>query len=372
MAAQPPLREPERENCDFFLGLPDADRTPRRSSTRQGHASCCSRSSSSPGACAGCGETPYVKLLTPALRRPRAHRQRHRLLLDLRRQPAHHALRHQRRTAAARPGPTRSSRTTPSSASACASPSTSRPSSPRELLDGMLAQRARRRAGRRRSWTPSQDDEAGIDAQRDAGRRAARSSPRIERLREARRARAAGRLPGAQESVWIVGGDGWAYDIGYGGLDHVLASGRNVNVLVLDTEVYSNTGGQASKATPVGAVAKFAAGGKAIGKKDLGMMAMTYGNVYVAQVAMGANDAQTVQGLRRGRGLRRARRSSSPTATASPTAIDMAQGPRAAEAGGGLRRLAALPLRPAPARRRASRRSSSTRRRRQDQGARTT
>jgi pyruvate-ferredoxin/flavodoxin oxidoreductase len=96
-------------------------------------------------------------------------------------------------------------------------------------------------------------------------------------------------------SVWIIGGDGWAYDIGYGGLDHVLASGRNVNILVLDTEVYSNTGGQASKSTPRGAVAKFAAAGKATGKKDLGMIAMAYGNVYVAQVAMGANPVQTVR-----------------------------------------------------------------------------
>ena len=96
-------------------------------------------------------------------------------------------------------------------------------------------------------------------------------------------------------SVWIVGGDGWAYDIGYGGLDHVLASGQNVNILVLDTEVYSNTGGQASKATPLGAVAKFAAGGKPTGKKDLGMGAIRYGNVYVAQVAMGANDTHTVK-----------------------------------------------------------------------------
>jgi len=97
------------------------------------------------------------------------------------------------------------------------------------------------------------------------------------------------------KSVWIVGGDGWAYDIGYGGLDHVLASGQNVNVLVLDTEVYSNTGGQASKATPLGAVAKFATGGKATAKKDLGMTAMRYGNVYTAQVAMGANDTHTIK-----------------------------------------------------------------------------
>jgi len=100
-----------------------------------------------------------------------------------------------------------------------------------------------------------------------------------------------------KKNVWIVGGDGWAYDIGYGGLDHVLASGRNVNVLVLDTEVYSNTGGQMSKATPRAAVAKFAAAGKPMPKKDLGMLAMSYGNIYVARVAFGANDAQTIRAL---------------------------------------------------------------------------
>ena len=100
-----------------------------------------------------------------------------------------------------------------------------------------------------------------------------------------------------KKSVWLMGGDGWAYDIGYGGLDHALASGRNINVLVLDTEVYSNTGGQASKATPLGAVAKFASGGKSTGKKDLGLLAMSYGNVYVAQIAMGASDLQTVKAI---------------------------------------------------------------------------
>jgi pyruvate-ferredoxin/flavodoxin oxidoreductase len=100
-----------------------------------------------------------------------------------------------------------------------------------------------------------------------------------------------------RKSIWIIGGDGWAYDIGFGGLDHVLASGRNVNVLVLDTEVYSNTGGQASKATSRGATAKFAARGKGNMKKDLGAIARSYGNVYVAQVALGANDTQTVKAL---------------------------------------------------------------------------
>ena len=101
----------------------------------------------------------------------------------------------------------------------------------------------------------------------------------------------------ARQGIWIIGGDGWAYDIGFGGLDQVLSSGRNVNILVLDTEVYSNTGGQASKATPRGAVAKFAAAGKGTGKKDLGAIARSYGNVFVAQIAMGANDAQTTKAL---------------------------------------------------------------------------
>jgi pyruvate-ferredoxin/flavodoxin oxidoreductase len=141
-----------------------------------------------------------------------------------------------------------------------------------------------------------QATEAGIAAQR------ARVAALKDRLRamEEPDARALSSLADAlvARSVWIVGGDGWAYDIGWGGLDHVLASGRNVNVLVLDTEVYSNTGGQASKATPRGAVAKFAAGGKTTGKKDLALMAMTYGHVYVARVAMGSSDAQTLRAFR--------------------------------------------------------------------------
>ncbi|HWQ10906.1 MAG TPA: thiamine pyrophosphate-dependent enzyme, partial [Holophaga sp.] len=138
-----------------------------------------------------------------------------------------------------------------------------------------------------------QGTEAGIAAQRG---RVAELKAKLEALGgpEARRLMTlADNL--VKRSVWIIGGDGWAYDIGYGGLDHVLAQGRNVNILVLDTEVYSNTGGQASKATPMGAAAKFAMGGKALPKKDLGMIAMSYGNVYVARVAMGAKDTQTVK-----------------------------------------------------------------------------
>jgi pyruvate-ferredoxin/flavodoxin oxidoreductase len=138
-----------------------------------------------------------------------------------------------------------------------------------------------------------QEDEAAIFRQRE----------RVEILKEnleAMEDEAAGELLTlcdylVKKSVWIIGGDGWAYDIGYGGLDHVLASGKNVNILVLDTQVYSNTGGQQSKATPTGAVAKFAAGGKAQLPKDLAMMAVAYGNVYVARVAMGASDTQTLK-----------------------------------------------------------------------------
>jgi pyruvate-ferredoxin/flavodoxin oxidoreductase len=141
--------------------------------------------------------------------------------------------------------------------------------------------------------TAKQKDESDIYEQRQ---RVAVLKERLQKLNspEAKQLLAVADML-VKKSVWIIGGDGWAYDIGYGGLDHVLASGRNVNILVLDTEVYSNTGGQASKSTPRGAVAKFAAGGKPGPKKDLGMMAMTYGNVYVASVAMGAKDEHTLK-----------------------------------------------------------------------------
>jgi pyruvate-ferredoxin/flavodoxin oxidoreductase len=141
-----------------------------------------------------------------------------------------------------------------------------------------------------------QSSEAGIEAQRE---RVARLKVAVDGL-DGPEARELLSVADAlvKKSVWIVGGDGWAYDIGYGGLDHVLASGLKVNILVLDTEVYSNTGGQMSKATPRAAVAKFAAGGKPTAKKDLALMAMTYGSVYVARVAMGGNDAQTLRAFR--------------------------------------------------------------------------
>jgi pyruvate-ferredoxin/flavodoxin oxidoreductase len=138
-----------------------------------------------------------------------------------------------------------------------------------------------------------QSEESGLAAQRERVGRLKTILAGLEGVLARRLEAVADNL--VDTSVWIVGGDGWAYDIGFGGLDHVMASGRNINILVLDTEVYSNTGGQASKATPRAAVAKFASGGKATGKKDLGQIAMSYGNVYVAQVAMGANMTQTVR-----------------------------------------------------------------------------
>jgi pyruvate-ferredoxin/flavodoxin oxidoreductase len=138
-----------------------------------------------------------------------------------------------------------------------------------------------------------QSDEAGIVAQRQ---RVAALKAQLQQLGTPQAERLLHHADAlVKTSVWLVGGDGWAYDIGFGGLDHVLASGRDLNALVLDTEVYSNTGGQASKATPLGAVARFAAAGKATAKKDLGLMAMTYGDVYVASVAMGARDEHTIR-----------------------------------------------------------------------------
>ncbi|MBK9260763.1 MAG: pyruvate:ferredoxin (flavodoxin) oxidoreductase [Polyangiaceae bacterium] len=140
-----------------------------------------------------------------------------------------------------------------------------------------------------------QSTESGIAAQRERVAMLKQKLERVDDVRARRLERVADDL--VKKSVWIIGGDGWAYDIGYGGLDHVLAGTDNVNLLVLDTEVYSNTGGQQSKATPIGAAAKFAAAGKSIAKKDLGMLAMTYGHAYVASIAMGAKDAHAIKAI---------------------------------------------------------------------------
>ena len=195
------------------------------------------------------------------------------------------------RTAVDRPGRTRCSKTMPNSDWDSASPSTSR-----RNLPANCAPPGRRRLAKslpQRSSTPLKKTKP---TSTNSGERVGLLKEKLQKLNspEAKQLLALADML-VKKSVWIVGGDGWAYDIGYGGLDHVLASGRNVNLLVLDTEVYSNTGGQASKSTPRGAVAKFAAGGKPGRKKDLGLMAMSYGNVYVASVAMGAKDEHTLK-----------------------------------------------------------------------------
>ncbi|MGA7990642.1 MAG: pyruvate:ferredoxin (flavodoxin) oxidoreductase [Thermoanaerobaculia bacterium] len=289
MAPQAPLREPERANYAFFLDIPEVDRTKLRIVDVKSSQFLEPLFEYS-GACAGCGETPYIKLLTQLF----------------------------------------GDRTMIANATGCSS-----------IYGGNLPTTpfTVNRDGRGPTWSNSlfednaefglgmrlgvdhheaaaksllqvlaaeagsslvveilaadQSGEAGIAAQRsrvaELIKRLA-ASPKIEAKRLASIADYL-----VKKSIWVVGGDGWAYDIGYGGLDHVLAVGRDVNILVLDTEVYSNTGGQASKATPLGASAKFATAGKTVSKKDLGLMAMAYGSVYVARVAFGAKDAQTVK-----------------------------------------------------------------------------
>ncbi len=289
MAPQPPLRETERDNWNFFLKIPEVDR--RTLSLGQvKDVQLLQPLFEFSGACAGCGETPYIKLMSQLY----------------------------------------GDRALISNATGCSS-----------IYGGNLPTTpyAQNADGRGPAWTNSLfEDNAefglglrlALDKQTEYARelltrlssdlgdplvlallaadQSTESGIREQRERvhvlksklagiESAEARDLLSLADAlvKKSVWIVGGDGWAYDIGYGGLDHVLASGRNVNVLVLDTEVYSNTGGQMSKATPRGAVAKFAADGKRRPKKDLGMMAMSYGNVYVAAVAMGSSDMHTLK-----------------------------------------------------------------------------
>jgi pyruvate-ferredoxin/flavodoxin oxidoreductase len=285
MTPQPPLRQPERENWEFFLNIPELDRRRIKSHLipqQQLQQPLFEFS----GACAGCGETPYIKLLSQLFG--------DRLLV--------------------------------ANATGCSS-----------IYGGNLPTTpwTTNADGRGPAWNNSLfEDNAefglgfriSIDQQRAlAGELLKRVAPEMaDAILSAQQRDEAGiyeqrqrvevlkqRLAGidtsearqllsvadalVKNSVWIVGGDGWAYDIGFGGLDHVLASGRDINVLVLDTEVYSNTGGQMSKATPRAAIAKFAAGGKPSPKKDLGLIAMTYGNVYVASVAMGARDEHTLR-----------------------------------------------------------------------------
>jgi pyruvate-ferredoxin/flavodoxin oxidoreductase len=290
MHAQLPLRERERANWDFFLNLPEIQKNGHLSFGSVKNVQLLQPLFEFSGACAGCGETPYIKLLTQLF--------------------GDHAI--------------------IANATGCSS-----------IFGGNLPTTpyTTNREGRGPAWSNSlfeDNAEFGLGMRMALDHQNAYARDLVKRLRDQIGTDLAGALLSTDQSsdeginterdlvtqlkaklagsceveardllsvadalvkknVWIVGGDGWAYDIGYGGLDHVLASGQNVNILVLDTEVYSNTGGQASKATPLGAVAKFAAGGKPTAKKDLGITAMRYRNVYTAQVAMGANDTHTVK-----------------------------------------------------------------------------
>jgi pyruvate-ferredoxin/flavodoxin oxidoreductase len=289
MRSQAPLRAAEHDNWNFFLGLPETDR--RKIKTTQLRQQQLLRPLFEfSGACAGCGETPYIKMLsqlfgdravianatgcssiyggnlptTPYCKNAEGRGPTwcnslfednaefglgFRVSLDQQRDFAIELL----KKIAATVG--------------------------QDLADGIIS--------------ANQSDEAGIYEQRERVEALKLKLQKLDSPEAQLLSTLADKL--VKKSVWILGGDGWAYDIGYGGLDHVLASGRDVNVLVMDTEVYSNTGGQMSKSTPRGAVAKFAAGGKPMGKKDLGLIAMTYGHIYVASVAMGAKDEQTLK-----------------------------------------------------------------------------
>ncbi len=289
MAPQPPLREQENENWDFFMSIPDLDRKLINPATIK-NSQLLRPLFEFSGACAGCGETPYVKLVSQLF----------------------------------------GDRTIVANATGCSSIyGGNLPTTPWAVdSDGrgpawsnsLFEDNAEFGLGMRltldkhnefaRELLPAFAPQLGnelvdalLDADQTTEQGIAEQRERVavlkDKLATDKDLRARDLISVAdslvKKSVWIIGGDGWAYDIGYGGLDHVLASGRNVNVLVLDTEVYSNTGGQASKSTPMAAVAKFAMSGKGLPKKDLGLIAMAYGYVYVARVAMGYNDQQTLR-----------------------------------------------------------------------------
>jgi pyruvate-ferredoxin/flavodoxin oxidoreductase len=289
MVSQPPIRMQERENWKFFLDLPEYDRRLIRLSSVKTNQLLQPLFEFS-GACSGCGETPYIKLLTQLFgdRALIANATGCSSIYGGNLPTTPYAYNKEGR------GPAWSNslfednaefglgfRLTIDQHARIARDLTKKLASEigHDLVTALL--------------NAKQTDEAGIFDQRE------RVKALKDRLGKSGSEDAKSLISLAdclvKKSVWIVGGDGWAYDIGYGGLDHVLASGRNVNVLVLDSEVYSNTGGQMSKSTPRAAVAKFAAAGKPASKKDLGLHAMNYGSVYVAAVAIGANDAHTIR-----------------------------------------------------------------------------
>jgi pyruvate-ferredoxin/flavodoxin oxidoreductase len=289
MQPQLPLRETERENWNFFLSIPEMDR--RKISTNSVRAMQVQQPLFEfSGACAGCGETPYIKLLTQLFG--------DRLVIANATGCSSIYGGNLPTTPYAKDGDGRG----PAWANSLFEDNAEFGLGFRVSIDkqqefaGELLQQLLPQIGRGLTTeilNARQRDEADIFEQRE---RVAELKRRLQSLGDPNAKRLLALADTlVRKSVWIVGGDGWGYDIGYGGLDHVLASGRNVKVLLLDTEVYSNTGGQCSKATPRAAVAKFASGGKRAPKKDLGLMAMTYGTIYVASVAMGAKDEHTLK-----------------------------------------------------------------------------
>jgi pyruvate-ferredoxin/flavodoxin oxidoreductase len=289
MTPQAPLRDQERRNWDFFLSLPEVDRGSIATHNVK-DVQLLQPLFEFPGACAGCGETPYIKMLTQLFgdRAVIANATGCSSIYGGNLPTTPYTMNRDGR------GPAWSNSLFEDNAEFGLGIRVSLDK--QAEFSGELLQRFAPQIGQELAnsiLAADQSSEAGIQEQR---KRIAELDQRLSALNHPD-LRDLAALTGAlvRKSVWMVGGDGWAYDIGYGGLDHVFASGRNVKILVLDTEVYSNTGGQMSKSTPRGAVAKFAAAGKPGAKKDLGMMAMTYGTVYVAHVALGANDTQTLK-----------------------------------------------------------------------------
>jgi pyruvate-ferredoxin/flavodoxin oxidoreductase len=289
MALQAPIRDAERANYDFFLDLPEMPRTEIARLDHKGSQFLEPLFEYS-GACAGCGETPYLKLLTQLFG--------DRLLIA----NATGCSSIYGGNLPTTPYTTNADGRGPAWSNSLFEDNAEFGFGYRLALDAhiiaarALVERLAPKIGEVLAGEilgADQGSEAGIVSQRERVLALRKSLPEIDSAEARHLETLADYL--VKKSVWLVGGDGWAYDIGYGGLDHVLANRRNVNVLVLDTEVYSNTGGQQSKATPLGAAAKFAASGKPVGKKDLGLLANMYGHVYVARVAFGAKMAQTAQ-----------------------------------------------------------------------------
>ncbi|HJN39128.1 MAG TPA: thiamine pyrophosphate-dependent enzyme, partial [Chloroflexota bacterium] len=279
----------ERANYDFFLDLPEIDRSQLRRLDVKGSQFLLPLFEYS-GACAGCGETPYIKLLTQLFgdRMLIANATGCSSIYGGNLPTTPYALNGDGR------GPAWSNSLFEDNAEFGAGFRLAVDSN-RRIAEQIVTRLALEIGAdlARELLEADQSDDATIDAQRGRVEDLRKRLAKIDDPAAASLAEVADYL--VEKSIWIIGGDGWAYDIGFSGLDHVMAMNRNVNILVLDTEVYSNTGGQASKATPMGAVARFAAAGKTSGKKDLGLMAMSYGHVYVANVAMGTSDAHTVR-----------------------------------------------------------------------------